>query len=527
MKKLFLSIAAGLLVSSGLFAQTTTLGLDGTDFRIKNTSLIPADYTAKKGDIITVHIAGTSAKDLTEFSAFFLDDRSAVSYWDGLSGWATLGAVTAGTAFDITVDIPITKDASGAGSDYIKLVLDGKNQTELTAGTTGIDLTLTALTITVTPFVPGVTTLTASGAIYQALFQDTIPATTILKTGDIVHFTVGGTYVSAASATDLQVYIVNNSADAVTVPAGGYWQTLSANSVLAAGPIVNGQKFSYTVDNVITADQVGSTPEAHKIGLVATSTANVKIQYLTIKAAIGVSGVALDQPTAAITTPAGFVQLAATVAPSYASDQSVSYSVSDASLAIVSATGLVTAKANGTVTVTVTTTDGSKTATSVIAISGQPSTTIAVTSVSFDKATAAISTKGGTVQLTATVAPTTATIQAVTYTVSDANLATVSTTGLVTAKANGTVTVTATSTDGSFTATSVVTITNQETAASLVEGSKLRQIGNVFTFEGTAKLINVIGQVVATATNTLDASSVAPGIYFIVIDGKAKEVLVK
>ena len=525
MKKLFLSIAASLLVSSGLFANTAVSltsnaansSLD--DFSGSNTSAIPASYTTPKaGDIITLTVKGTATYNITQLQAVILGNGSG---YVALSGYTDLGIVTAGSAFSFTTDILLTADA---GTDGIKLGLDAKSQAAVDAKATSVDFDLSELSMTVTPFVPGVTTLTASGTVFQGIYQDTIPATTVLKTGDIVRFTVGGTYVSEASATDFQVYIVNNTADAKPI----WWQPLSANSVLAAGPIVNGQKFSYTVDNVITADQAGTAVAAsHKIVLIATSTANVKIQYLTIKAAIGVSGVALDQPTAAITTPAGTVQLAATVAPSYASDQSVSYSVSDASLAIVSATGLVTAKANGTVTVTVTTTDGSKTATSVIAISGQPSTTVAVTSVSFDKTTAAISTKGGTVQLTATVAPTAATIQAVTYTVSDANLATVSTTGLVTAKANGTVTVTATSTDGSFTATSVVTITNQETAASLVEGSKLRQIGNVFTFEGTAKLINVIGQVVATATNTLDASSVAPGIYFIVIDGKAKEVLVK
>jgi len=239
---------------------------------------------------------------------------------------------------------------------------------------------------------------------------------------------------------------------------------------------------------------------------------------------VAVTGVSFDKTTATITTNGGTLSLTATVAPTDATNQAVTYTVSDATLATVTDKGVVTAKANGTVTVTATTTDGSFKATSVIVISGQ---TIAVTSVAFDKATAAISTKGGSVQLTATVAPATATDKTVTYKVSDESKATVSATGVVTAKANGTVTVTATTDDGAKTATSVITITNQETVVSLVEGSKLRQIGNVFTFEGTAKLINLIGQVVATATNTLDASSVAPGIYFIVIDGNAKEVLVK
>lgn len=83
---------------------------------------------------------------------------------------------------------------------------------------------------------------------------------------------------------------------------------------------------------------------------------------------------------------------------------------------------------------------------------------IAVTGVTVTPATASIAV-GSTQQLNATVEPSNATNQAVTYTSSDEAVATVNASGLVTAVGAGTATITATTADGSFTATSVITVT--------------------------------------------------------------------
>jgi len=66
-------------------------------------------------------------------------------------------------------------------------------------------------------------------------------------------------------------------------------------------------------------------------------------------------------------------------------------------------------------------------------------------------------------------------------------------------------------------------------ASKIVEGKKLKvsQSGDIFRFEGKAKLINILGQVVATGVDVIDASSLTPGVYFIIVDGRAKEVIVK
>jgi len=111
------------------------------------------------------------------------------------------------------------------------------------------------------------------------------------------------------------------------------------------------------------------------------------------------------------------------------------------------------AVAPGTATITVTTVDGSKTATCAVTVSSR---IIPVTGVVLDKTTATLG-MGGTTTLVATVAPADATNANVAWTSSNPSAATVAG-GVVTAVALGTTTITATTEDGSFTATCDVTV---------------------------------------------------------------------
>jgi uncharacterized protein YjdB len=110
---------------------------------------------------------------------------------------------------------------------------------------------------------------------------------------------------------------------------------------------------------------------------------------------------------------------------------------------------------------------------------------VAVTGVSMSPTSASLSVNG-TVQLTATVAPSTATNKNVSWTTSNANVATVSISGLVKGVGSGTATITATTQDGSKTATSAITI-----AASTAPGT--------LTANKTASTITVNGQLTETA----------------------------
>lgn len=87
-----------------------------------------------------------------------------------------------------------------------------------------------------------------------------------------------------------------------------------------------------------------------------------------------------------------------------------------------------------------------------------------VTSVSLNKSSVALAVNG-TSQLSATVAPSNATIKTTSWSSSNTSVATVSTNGLVTAKAAGTATITVTTTDGSKKATCSVHVHNLTSVA--------------------------------------------------------------
>jgi len=67
------------------------------------------------------------------------------------------------------------------------------------------------------------------------------------------------------------------------------------------------------------------------------------------------------------------------------------------------------------------------------------------------------------------------------------------------------------------------------TASKIVKAAKkiTPNVGSKFAFEGKGTMVNILGQVVATGTNSIDASSVADGVYYIIIDGVASKVIVK
>lgn len=92
---------------------------------------------------------------------------------------------------------------------------------------------------------------------------------------------------------------------------------------------------------------------------------------------VPVTGVTLNQSAAQLQVGQS-VQLNATVAPSNATNKQVTWSVSGASIASVNQNGVVTGLAPGTTTVTATTADGNKTASSTITVVPAPSTVIVI-----------------------------------------------------------------------------------------------------------------------------------------------------
>ena len=149
--------------------------------------------------------------------------------------------------------------------------------------------------------------------------------------------------------------------------------------------------------------------------------------------------------SAAITDGLG-KQLSVSVLPNDATDKTVTWTISDPTIAAITQTGMLTPLKNGSVTVTATAKDGSgisKQAT--ITITGITGPIVLATRVTIGGTN---STDGLTQQLTLDVQPANTTNKAVTWSTSS-GVATVSTTGLLTPKSNGTIIIYATANDGS------------------------------------------------------------------------------
>lgn len=145
-------------------------------------------------------------------------------------------------------------------------------------------------------------------------------------------------------------------------------------------------------------------------------------------------------------------QLMVQVYPKKATNRQVSYSSSNTSCVTVSSDGVATGVDYGSSVITVTTSDGRKTASLVMEVSDKHPL-----SVTLDRSEATVY-EGGYIDLVASVEPYTAENKAVTWTSSDPSVATVGVNGRVTAVAEGQTIITVTTVDGGLTAQCVVTV---------------------------------------------------------------------
>ena len=139
--------------------------------------------------------------------------------------------------------------------------------------------------------------------------------------------------------------------------------------------------------------------------------------------------------------------------PDNATYKSVNWSSSNTAVATVSSSGRVTAKGGGTAVITATATDGGGAKASCTVTVKVP-----VTGITLNKTATEIA-EGNTETLTATVAPADASNKGVSWSSGNTDVATVSSSGKVTAKSVGTAVITATANDGSgVKATCTVTV---------------------------------------------------------------------
>lgn len=260
-----------------------------------------------------------------------------------------------------------------------------------------------------------------------------------------------------------------------------------------------------TVDaeGVVTAVKTGTATltTTHASGLSATCEVTVTTPAESIT---------VDKETIAL-RKGETAALVATVGPEDADDKTVAWSSSDEAVATVDAEGVVTAVKSGTATITAADVEGHTAACEV-------SVTTPAAGVTLDLEEVTVA-KGQTVTLTATVDPEDADDKAVTWTVADESVATVSQAGVVTGVKSGETTVTATDVNGNAAtcAVKVVTpatgITLDPIETTVTEGKTFVITAIVLPADADDKILewSSSDETVATVSDKGEVTGVMPG----------------
>ncbi|MFR0558996.1 Ig-like domain-containing protein, partial [Pseudoscardovia radai] len=264
-----------------------------------------------------------------------------------------------------------------------------------------------------------------------------------------------------------------------------------------------------TVNNgIVTAVKAGTATITAKSSNGKSATCTVTVNPATVP----VTGVTVT-PSIKSLYVGDATQLTATVAPSNATDKTVTWTSSNPSVATVDANGIVTARAQGTASISAKA--GSYTAYSTISVTAK---TVAVESVSVSPATVGVKV-GTTTQLTATVTPANATDQSLTWISDNASVATVDANGVVTGVKEGTATITAFTSNGvsgkatvtvSAVSVPVTGVSLSPSNPSVVEGATTRLTATVVPANATDQSLTWISDNQSVAT--VDQNGVVTGV---------------
>ena len=272
-------------------------------------------------------------------------------------------------------------------------------------------------------------------------------------------------------------------------------------------------------DGVVTAVKPGTatiTVRTEYAGKAATCDVTVK------EKTIPVDDIKLDI-TSHEMTEGDAVTLTASIAPDNATNKNVVWSSSDNSVATVNDYGYVFALTPGSATITVTTVDGSKTATCEITVKPK---IYPVDDIKLD-ITSHEMTEGDAVTLTASIAPDNATNKNVVWSSSDNSVATVNDYGYVFALTPGSATITVTTVDGSKTATCEITVKSKvypvtgvsldRTSVELVEGDVITLNATVYPSNATNKNVFWVSSSSAASVSDGIVTAIHPGTAVITV----------
>ena len=255
---------------------------------------------------------------------------------------------------------------------------------------------------------------------------------------------------------------------------------------------------------------------------------NVKLASATV----AVTGVTVAPAT--LTLEVGQTgALTATVAPATATNKAVTWTSSVPAIATVDASGTVKGIAPGTATITVKTADGGKTATCAVTVKAAAAPAVKVTGITLNYSSITVNGDLERVQLIATVAPATATDQSLTWTSSDASVASVDGAGLVTIRKKGKATVTAKANDGSGVSASCLFDVIRTVANETIDGLRIYAADGALRLAlpapETVHIHNVEGSLVKTLILPAGdhVQPLPSGVYVVRVGERVAKVMVK
>lgn len=255
---------------------------------------------------------------------------------------------------------------------------------------------------------------------------------------------------------------------------------------------------------------------------------NVKLAPATV----AVTGVTVAP--AALTLEVGQTgALTATVTPATATNKAVTWTSSAPAIATVDASGTVKGIAPGTATITVKTADGGKTATCAVTVKAAAAPAVKVTGITLNYSSITVNGDLERVQLIATVAPATATDQSLTWTSSDASVASVDGAGLVTIRKKGKATVTAKANDGSGVSASCLFDVIRTVANETIDGLRIYVADGALRLAlpktETVHIYNVEGSLVRTLVLPAGdhVQPLPSGVYVVRVGERVAKVMVK
>ncbi len=218
-------------------------------------------------------------------------------------------------------------------------------------------------------------------------------------------------------------------------------------------------KWSSSNSNVVSVSSNGKITAKSKGS--ATITVSLAGKKATAKITVVESNISVEKFT--ITASSKTINIGEkyaiiySITPNNATNQKISWKSSNSKVATVDSNGIVTGIKEGNTTITGTTEDGNKTASIILTVI-KPYVSVSSVKLNKTSGTKLLNSSNLTVQLTPTISPSNATNKNVTWSSSNTNVATVSSSGLVTATSPGTANITVKTENGNKTATYTITV---------------------------------------------------------------------